>query len=193
MLEGGLRRWRAYKLQSWFPTIASALGYAYILAGQVAEAMPLLEQALARVTSMRSMFDLALAVGRLSEALLLVRRIPEAIALAERALEHAQVHQERGHEAWSLRVLGEIAARQEPLQIQPAEGYYRQALALAQTLGMRPLQAHCYLGLGMLHAKTGQSEQAGTELTTAIDLYRAIDMTFWLSRAGMALVQIAAP
>jgi class 3 adenylate cyclase/tetratricopeptide (TPR) repeat protein len=193
LLEAGLRRWQAYNLQSWFPTIASALGHAYLLAGQVAGAMPLLQQALARVTSMRSMFDLALAVGRLSEALLLVGCIPEAIALAGRALEHAQVHQERGHEAWSLRLLGEITARQEPLQIKPAEGYYRQALALAQALGMRPLQAHCHLGLGRLHAKTGQSEQARTELTTAINLYRAVDMTFWLPQAGTALVQIAAP
>jgi hypothetical protein len=153
--------------------------------------MTLLEQALARVTSMQSMFDLTLTVGRLSEALLLVGRMPEAIALAGRALEHAQVHQERGHEAWSLRTLGEIAARQEPLQIQPAEGYYRRALA--QALGMRPLQAHCHLGLGMLHARTGQSEQAHTDLTTAIDLYRAIDMTFWLPQAGTALVEIATP
>jgi tetratricopeptide (TPR) repeat protein len=191
LLEGGLRRWQAYKLQSWFPTIASALGYAYILTGQVAGAMPLLERALARATSMQSMFDLTLAVSRLSEALLLVGRMPEAMVLAERALEHAQVHQERGHEAWSLRILGEIAARQDPLQIQPAEGYYRQALILAQALGMRPLQAHCHLGLGMLHARTGQSEQAHTELTTAIDLYRAIDMTFWLPQAGTALVQRA--
>jgi DNA-binding winged helix-turn-helix (wHTH) protein/tetratricopeptide (TPR) repeat protein len=99
LLEGGLRRWQAYKLQSWFPTIASALGYAYILAGQVAGAMPLLERALVRVTSMQSMFELTLAVSRLSEALLLVGRMPEALALAGRALEHAQVHKERGHEA----------------------------------------------------------------------------------------------
>jgi tetratricopeptide (TPR) repeat protein len=74
---------------------------------------------------------------------------------------------------------------------QPAEGYYRQALILAQALGMRPLQAHCHLGLGMLHARTGQSEQAHTEITTAMDLYRALDMTFWLPQAGTVLVQIA--
>ena len=41
---------------------------------------------------------------------------------------------------------------------------YQQALALAEALGMRPLQAHCHRGLGMLYATTGQREQARTEL-----------------------------
>ena len=52
--------------------------------------------------------------------------------------------------------------------------HYRQALALADELGMRPLVAHCHLGLGMLYAKTGQPEQARAELSTAIALYRAM-------------------
>ena len=64
-----------------------------------------------------------------------------------------------------------------------------QALALAEELGMRPLQAHCHLGLGTLYVKTGQREQARTELSTAIELYRAMDMTFWLPQAEAALAQ----
>ena len=70
-----------------------------------------------------------------------------------------------------------------------AEAHYRQALALAEELGMRPLQAHCHLGLGTLYVKTGQREQARTELSTAIELYRAMDMTFWLPQAEAALAQ----
>ena len=58
-------------------------------------------------------------------------------------------------------------------------------------LGMRPLVAHCHLGLGTLYATTGRVEQAGAALTTAIDLYRAMDMTFWLPPAEAALVQVA--
>jgi hypothetical protein len=55
---------------------------------------------------------------------------------------------------------------------------------------MRPLQAHCHLGLGTLHAKTAQREQAREELSTAIELYRAMDMTFWLPQAEAALAQV---
>ena len=65
-----------------------------------------------------------------------------------------------------------------------------QALALAEELGMRPLQAHCHRGLGMLYAATGQRDQARTELSTAIDLYRAMDMTFWLPETEAALVRV---
>ena len=61
-------------------------------------------------------------------------------------------HQERGHQAYALRLLGEIAARREPPEVEQAEAHYRQALALAEELGMRPLQAHCHLGLGTLYA-----------------------------------------
>ncbi len=97
---------------------------------------------------------------------------------------------ERGHEAHALRLLGEIAARRQPLEIEPAEAHYRQALALAEELGMRPLQAHCHRGLGTLYLKTGQQEQAQAELSTAIALYRAMDMTFWLPQAEAALAQV---
>ncbi len=70
---------------------------------------------------------------------------------------------------------------------QQAEAHYRQALALAEELGMRPLLAHCHLGLGTLYAKIGRREQARAELSTAIELYRAMDMTFWLPQAEAAL------
>ena len=54
---------------------------------------------------------------------------------------------------------------------------------------MRPLQAHCHRGLGTLYAKTGQWEQARAELAAAIDLYRAMDMTFWLPQTEAALAR----
>jgi Flp pilus assembly protein TadD len=61
---------------------------------------------------------------------------------------------------------------------------------LAEELGMRPLQAHCHHGLGTLYAKTGQREQARAALSTAIEMYRAMDMTFWLPPAEVALAQV---
>ena len=56
---------------------------------------------------------------------------------------------------------------------------------------MRPLQAHCHRGLGMLYARIGQPEQARLALSAAIDLYRAMETTFWLPPAEAALAQIA--
>ena len=125
----------------------------------------------------------------LGEAHLLAGRLEEAHALAERALALAREHQERGNQAYALRLLGDIAARREPPEAEQAAAHYRQALALAEELGMRPLQAHCHLSLGTLYVKTGQREQARTELSTAIELYRAMDMTFWLPQAEAALAQ----
>ena len=55
---------------------------------------------------------------------------------------------------------------------------------------MRPLTAHCHLGLGTLYAKIGRVEQARAELSTAIELYRAMEMTFWLPQAEAALAQV---
>ena len=126
----------------------------------------------------------------LGEAQLLAGRLEEAHALAERALALAREHQERGHQAYALRLLGEIAARREPPEVEPAEAHYHQALALAEELGMRPLQAHCHHGLGTLYATTGQREQARAALSTAIELYRAMDMTFWLPQTEAALAQV---
>jgi hypothetical protein len=57
---------------------------------------------------------------------------------------------------------------------------------------MRPLQAHCHLGLGTLYAKVEQREQARAELYTAIELYRTMEMTFWLPQAEAALAQVEA-
>jgi predicted ATPase len=49
-----------------------------------------------------------------------------------------------------------------------------------------------YYRQGTLYAKTGRPEKAYAELTSAIHLYRAIEMTFWLPQAETALAQIGA-
>jgi tetratricopeptide (TPR) repeat protein len=121
---------------------------------------------------------------------MLAGRLGEAHPLAEHALALARERQEQGHQAYALRLLGEIAARREPPESVLAEAHYRQAVALAEELGMRPLVAHCHLGLGTLYAKIGQREPARAELSAAIDLYRAMDMTFWLPQAEAALAEL---
>jgi tetratricopeptide (TPR) repeat protein len=190
-LERAVRLCQDTNILLQFLRAASALGAAYALSGRVAQALPLLEQAVAQATTMSIMTEQSRRVAWHSEALLLAGRPEEANALAEQALVLARVHKERGHEAWALGLLGRLAVQYDPPQIEPAEAYYQQALALADEFGMRPLVAHCHLGLGTLYAKIGQREQARAELSTAMALYRAMTMTFWLSRAEAALVRMA--
>jgi tetratricopeptide (TPR) repeat protein len=136
------------------------------------------------------MFAHALRLAWQGEACLVAGRWEDAIVLAGRAYELSCEQKERGHQAWVLRLLGEITSRREPPEAEQAEASYRQALALTEELGMRPLQAHCHLGLGTLDAKIGRCEQAHTELSSAIDLYRAMDMTFWVPQAEAALAAV---
>ena len=50
---------------------------------------------------------------------------------------------------------------------------------------MRPLVAHCHLGLGKLYRRTGKREQAQEHLATATTMYREMDMRFWLEQADL--------
>ena len=140
--------------------MAAALGAAYSLGGRVADALPLLTQALEQLTTMTRTHFETLCSLPLSEAYLLDGRLEEAHTLAERTLALAREHQERGHQAYALRLLGEIAVRRASPHTEVAEASYHQALALAEELGMRPLQAHCHRGLGTLYATIGRQEQA---------------------------------
>jgi len=179
-------------LPLFFPWIAAPLGAAYALAGRVDAAVSLLTQALEQATATETVLHQAFCRLSLEEAHLLADRLEAAHALAERVLALAREHQERGYQAYALRLLGEIAARREPLESACAAGHYRQALALAEELGMRPLQAHCHRSLGMLYATIGQQEQARAELATAIAMYLAMEMTFWLPQTETALAQVDA-
>jgi tetratricopeptide (TPR) repeat protein len=172
------------------PWVAAPLGAAYALAGQTAEALPLLEKAVEQGVAIRLMLDHALRIVWLSEAYLLAGRLDEAYTQAQRALEFSRAHQERGHEAYAIRLLGGTHARHDPPEVEAAETHYRQALTLAEELGMRPLQAHCHRGLGTLYNQTGQSEQARVELSTAIDMYRDMGMTFWVPETAAALADV---
>jgi tetratricopeptide (TPR) repeat protein len=127
---------------------------------------------------------------QLSEVCLLAGRSEEAWQHARQALELARQQKARGDEARALHQLGTVHAHRDPPDVTPAEAHYQQAMALAEELGMRPLQAHCHRGLGTLYASTGRQELARVELSMAIALYRAMDMTFWLPQAKAVLAQV---
>jgi tetratricopeptide (TPR) repeat protein len=177
-------------LPFFFPGTAAALGTAYVLDGCVTDAVLLLTQAMEQSTATESAYYETFCGLSLGEAHMLAGCLEEAHARAERTLALARAYQERGNQAYALRLLGDLAAQRDPAESEPAVAHYQQALTLADELGMRPLMAHCHLGLGTLYAKIDQRAQARTALSTAIDLYHAMDMTLWLPQAEATLAKV---
>jgi len=188
--DQGLALCRASGNRSGFlRVIVAGLGYAAALQGRLAEGRTLLEEAISdsiRIGARQAPHR----VAWLSEVCRLTDRGEEAWQHAHHALDLARQQKVRGEEALALHQLGVVQAHADPPDVAQAAAHYQQALALAEELGMRPLQAHCHLGLGMLYAKTGQAEQSRTALSAAMDLYRAMDMTFWLPQAEAALAMV---
>jgi class 3 adenylate cyclase/tetratricopeptide (TPR) repeat protein len=173
---------RQWNFQPW--AVLARLGYAYALSVRVDEGRDLLEEVVEDATTMSSMgVGRAMQLAWLGEAYLLEGRLDDALERAQQAVSLAQRHQERGHEAWGLRLVGEIASRRDHPALEKPGNYYDKALALAGELGMRPLVAHCHFHLGKLSRETGRGEQAQEHLTTAMTMYREMDMRFWLDQA----------
>jgi len=191
LLERGLALCQSGGVSSFLPALGVALGVAYALCGRMNETLPLLEQA-TRLPASR--WPVSVGVSSFlwtAEASLLVGRLEEATTAASRALEHAHAHHERGYQAHALRLLGDITACRDPLELEPAETHYRQALTRSEELGMRPLAAHCHLGLGKLYRRMGKREQAQEHLATATAMYREMDMRFWLEQAEKEMGELS--
>ena len=113
----------------------------------------------------------------LGEACLLSGNIDEARLQATTALEAAQALHQRGDEAAARWLLGLTTP-----SLVEAELFLSGALSLGSELAMRPLVAHCHLGLGKLYRRTGKREQALEHFTTATAMYREMTMTSWLEK-----------
>jgi class 3 adenylate cyclase/tetratricopeptide (TPR) repeat protein len=187
VLEHGLQVCQSANISVYLPLVSSRLGSAYANSGRITDAIVYLEQGVEDHTSAGRVAFLSLSTIWLGEGYLLSGRVEEARAQAESALDLSRKHKERGHEAWGLKLLGDILLRGGPIKLAEAETCYRRAFRVSHELGMRPLQAHCNFGLGQVYAATGAVSQARTELRAAINLYRSMDMAFWAPRAESAL------
>ncbi len=186
ILERGLELCRTWKLSLWFPPIASALGIGYMQSGRVADALSLLERAVAQSEGMRLGGWHSRVLTGLGLSYLLAGRAGDALVAIRRALGLAREHKERGHEAWSWRILGEIPLRSE-LELPEAEEALQRALSLATELEMRPLMAHSRLGLGRWYAHVGRRADAEPHLHAARALFGELDMRFWATQAESTL------
>jgi len=190
-LERGLEICQAADIPVLQPLITSCLGAAYAFLGRSDAALQLLESAVGHSAWMGRMGGQALRTAWVSGAYIIAGRNDEAEALARRGLELSRESKDQGSHAWLLRNLGDLTARHVPLDLEQAEANYGAALGLAQQLGMRPLQAHCHLGLGDVHAQVKSFAKARSELLAAAELYRAMSMPFWLLKAESALANVS--
>jgi len=187
LLERAVAQSREWSITSHTPVAMASLGHMYALSGRMGEGVSLLQQALAAHESGGVGHGHSVSLVQMGEAYLLADQIEDARASADRAVMLARTRGERGNQAYALRLVGEIASRYDPPSVEQAEGHYRQAMALAEELGMRPLVAHCHLGLGTLRRRTGDLVRAREHLVTAATMYREMDMGFWLGKAEVEL------
>ena len=180
-LRRGLALIEAHDIDVWLPATSAWLGIALAWSGETTEGLALLDRALQRSRFMNISAGCAKWMAYRGEGHLLAGQGAEARQWAEAALQHAQDHRERGHEAIALRLLGEISAR-EGAGLRQAELLCEEALARANDLEMRPLAALCHLSLGVMQERN-DSEQAGVHLGRAVEMLRQMDMGFWLKSA----------
>jgi tetratricopeptide (TPR) repeat protein len=183
LLEAVLQAAREADAVAWTIAASGLLGYALAMAGRLPEGIALLREGFEQATRSRRTKEASFA-AYLGHALLREGHLEEARRFAARALSVSRERGERGSEARSLCLLGEVEAHGAgDGKGRQAERHYAEALALAEELGMRPLVAHCHLGLGKLSRQTGKLEQARDHLATAATMYREMDMRFWLGQA----------
>jgi class 3 adenylate cyclase/tetratricopeptide (TPR) repeat protein len=190
-LERALSLCRDWTVPVLSPVTAGFLGYLQVLSGQVAEGLAALQQG----ERDQEASGLALYHSRLvlwlGEALMRADRLDEAQAQAERGRGLTRERGERGLEAWACWLLGEIASRREPAEVETAEGHYRQAVLLADEGGLCPLVARCHSGLGRLYRRGSQRSAAQEHLATATAMYRQMDMRSWVEQAEAELASLS--
>ena len=124
---------------------------------------------------------------RCGEIYFLAGQREKALEAAAQALTSSQQAEERGLEGWALYLLATIRANGDLRDWDQGEEHFRAALTRAKELSMRPLVAHCHLGLGKLYRRTGDAAKAQEHLTTATAMYREMGMSFWLEKADAEL------
>jgi DNA-binding SARP family transcriptional activator/tetratricopeptide (TPR) repeat protein len=167
-----------------FPSVVAASAWALAQLGEAKEALNQIrqaEQVAERLAATGTVGHHAWSYQALGRAALLLGRPDEARRLGDRAMEFAPRHP--GFAAHALHLLGDVATDPHRFDAEAGEAHYRRALALAEPRGMRPLVAHCYLGLGVLYRRMDKREQSQEYFTAAREMYREMSMPFWLEKA----------
>jgi tetratricopeptide (TPR) repeat protein len=190
LLERALPLCEGGRFPIYLPRVLSSLGVAYAQTGRLDETPALLDRAVAEARAIGLLYGHAMILTHIGDAFLDAGRPAEARRAAEEALRLARAHGERGDEAWVLHLVGGIDAAEHAGDTERAAVGFGQALAVAETLEMRPLEARCRLGLGALYRQAGRPALARDQLERAVALLRRMDMTFWLAPAEELLADV---
>ena len=190
-IEGLVAVARTGNLILHLPRAVASSAWALAQLGEASEALNRLregEQLLERQAARGIAFHRAWGYHALGRAGLGLHGLDEARRLGYRAVETSQGYP--GFAAHALHLLGDIATHPDRFDAESGEAHYRQALALAEPRGMRPLVARCHLGLGKLSRHTGKRQEAQEHLTTAATMCREMGMRFWLEQAETEMRQL---
>jgi len=185
-LESALQICREAGIKGTDIWIAGFLGAGYMLADRRTEAVSLLCDTLGLAGQTRPTMS-AFVLSQLAQAYVLTGEQRRAVELAQNAVDLARRHDLKGYEAWSLYSLAKIYAVDAPSD---AQASYQQALRLAKTLGMRPIEALSHLGLGELAHQSSQQVAAREELMTAAAMFHGMGMNLWVNKTEAALAEL---
>jgi len=182
LLEEALRLCLERHLDLLHSLVASTLGYAYAITGSLDNGISLMERAVEQRASLRGEYPGSLGtylLSRLADGYLCAGRTIDAASVAAQTARLAERYDNRVDQARSLRLWGDIAARQDRPDIRTAEARYAQSRAIAVELEMRPFVAHCDLRLGSLLECNGHATKGRAALNDALGAFTGLDMPFW--------------
>jgi class 3 adenylate cyclase/tetratricopeptide (TPR) repeat protein len=165
--------------------VAAPLASAYVESGRAAEAIVLLEHAIAQAIALRHRIGHWLRAGGLGEAYLAEGRLDEALPMTQLYVEITRLVGARGSHAWAQRLVAEALARAGP-DHGDANAAFTAALALAEELDMRPLQVRALLGRAAHDLENGAVGLARADLDSALGLLADLDMPALRARAALA-------
>jgi class 3 adenylate cyclase/tetratricopeptide (TPR) repeat protein len=177
---------RTYEIWFLLDRILACLACATAMADRAADALAQLRE-LATHRGRRSSLQPATTETWRAETYLHIGQAENAREAARGALTLAGSRGERANEADARLLVGHAVAEEVPGE---ADRHYRDALGIATDLGMRPLVAHCHLGLGKLYHRTDRREQAQAHLATATTMYREMGMTYWLEKTEAEMAEL---
>jgi tetratricopeptide (TPR) repeat protein len=187
LLERWINMRQTFDIAVLLPSAVASSAWALAQIGEAGEALSRVREAedlLERQTATGVVGHRGCSYHAVGRACLLLGRLDEARRLADRAIESSL--RQPGFTAHALRLLGDLATHPDQFDAESGAAHYRQALAIAELHGMRPLVAHCHLGLGKLYRHTGKRDLARENLTAATTMFREMGMKFWLEQGPSA-------
>ncbi len=183
VLERSIKFCQTYSIDIQIPWAASCLGLAYALSGRHEAGIEYAQEGVQRGKALGLTRFQPLRQTFLANAYLIAGRHEDALEAARDAMDRARRYHEPGPEAWALHLIAVSSMEGELPGPRRTEKLFCDALRLADELDMRPLVAHCHMGIGQVHHRLGHLSEAQAEFLEAAALYRQMDMQFYLEQA----------